>query len=102
MDKGLLDAYLAAQPYNGPNTPPLPQGITPLFIPDWIARKEEWGFYAQAFRVEATGEVVVAIRGTIPTLGSINNAGQIVVQALPQEQVKATSALIDFVNSQYG
>src|SRR5262245_28547535 len=99
MDERAALIAMCSNVYHGVTSLPLPPGVVSL---GQVARLDI-GFRAEAYQIESTHQIVVAIAGTQPTnLPSLANAATIGFRNLPSQQMEAAAAFVRDVTSLYG
>src|SRR5262245_34892184 len=99
MDQRSAFITMASNVYHDGTSLSLPPGIVSVGRAD----QPDIAFRAEAYQIEATQEIVVAIRGTDPaSLRSLMNAAAIGLKTLPSEQIDAAAAFVRDVTSLYG
>lgn len=96
-------ALISAHVYD-PRILPVPAGVTKVGLdPDVVKLAPDAGFIAELYRIDATGEYVLAYSGTnLANDLSRDNAIKIAAGILPEAQLRAADAILAAVNQRYG
>ena len=102
MNERTAFIMMASNVYGGSRAASLPIGEISK-LSDASVDRPEIGFKAEAYRIEQTGQIVVAIAGTnVFNLSSLSNAVGIGFQILPEAQMAAAESFVRDVTTRYG